>query len=171
VRTLTAAAREILEGERGTTSEQMLSSIERTLRYASLDDEQRAPLASGRLTNEVEAAGFDAFAGMALPAAPPPRLSESERAEAPARQARPSQTDATRERRKRVSAAQAELKAAREQEREAREALRNAERAERGATQELKRASARRAAAQEAVDAAAAATHDALTRLDDARAS
>ena len=33
----------------------MMSSIERTLRYASIDEEQRAVLASGRLTEEVDA--------------------------------------------------------------------------------------------------------------------
>src|SRR4051812_4272509 len=38
VRELTAAARELLGGERGTASDQMLASIERTLRYASIDE-------------------------------------------------------------------------------------------------------------------------------------
>ena len=67
---LVRAARGLLASERGTSSDQMVASIERTLRYASIDEEQRPVLASGRLVEEVEATGFDAFAGMALPSAP-----------------------------------------------------------------------------------------------------
>ncbi len=67
VRKLLGDAREVLAEERGAASDQALSSIERTLRYASIDDEHRAELASGTLTTEVEAPGFGAFAGMALP--------------------------------------------------------------------------------------------------------
>src|SRR4051794_38613028 len=71
IRDLVAAARELLASERGTASDQMVSSIERTLRYASTDEEQRPMLASGRVVEEAEATGFDAFAGMAFQPPPP----------------------------------------------------------------------------------------------------
>jgi hypothetical protein len=172
VRDLVHAARELLAAERGTSSDQMLSSVERTLRYASIDDEERALLASGRLTAEVEATGFDAFAGMALPAAPPPRAAAArgrDRAKAgkPAKERKPG---AAQERRARVAAAQEDVKLAREREREARQVLRELERAERKAAQALERAVAERAAAQEALDTAAAETQAALDRLEAERA-
>lgn len=172
VRELVDAARELLAAERGTSSDQMLSSIERTLRYASIDEEERALLASGRLTAEVEATGFDAFAGMALPAAPPPRPAPArrrDRAEAPT-PAKERKPNAAEERRARVAAAQEDVKLAREREREARQMLREAERAERKAAQALERATSDHAAAKEALDAAAAETQEALERLEAERA-
>ena len=104
VRKLVSAAREVLAEERGAASDQALSSIERTLRYASIDDEHRPALASGTLTTEVEAPGFGAFAGMALP----------RRRRRQSRSAR-----SAREHRARVTAAQADLKHAEKREREA----------------------------------------------------
>src|SRR5580765_4234515 len=64
IRQLVAAARELLAEERGSATDQALSSIERTLRYASIDDEHRPALASGTLTTEVEAPGFGALSGI-----------------------------------------------------------------------------------------------------------
>lgn len=46
--------------------------IERTLSAAALDPDARKLLQAGRLTEELEPAGFGAFAGMKLPPAPKP---------------------------------------------------------------------------------------------------
>jgi hypothetical protein len=140
VRKLVADAREVLAEERGAASDQALSSIERTLRYASIDDEHRPELASGTLTKEVEAPGFGAFEGMALPAQAAP--SKRKRESARAHQAR-------------VSAAKAELKDAQKREREAKQRVAKAE-------MEL-------ADAQTALEAAEAETRDAEERLRDVR--
>jgi hypothetical protein len=172
VRELMTVARDLLAAERGTTSEQMLSSIERTLRYASIDEEERPLLASGRLTAEVEATGFDAFAGMALPAAPPPRPAPTrgrDRAQSPT-PPKLRKPGAAQERRARIAGAQEDVKLARQREREARQVLREAERAERKAAQALERAVAERTAAQEALDTAAAERQAALDRLEAERA-
>jgi hypothetical protein len=104
VRELVADARELLAGERAATTDQMISSIERTLRYASIDEEHRAELASGTLTTEVEAPGFGAFAGIALP--PPQAAAKPKR-------------ESAREQKARLTTAQDELKAAQKREREA----------------------------------------------------
>jgi hypothetical protein len=174
VRELTVAARELLGSERGTASDQMLSSIERTLRYASIDDEHRAALASGRLTEEVDAPGFGAFAGMAVPpasaAAPqPPRPGTRPKAKPSERGGR-SGTEEARQRRERVAEAQSALKLARERERDAREQLRDAERAERAASKALERATVELAAKQEAMEEAAADTREAAARVQAERA-
>ena len=173
VRELVAAARELLGSERGTASDPMLSSIERTLRYGSIDEEQRPALASGRLTEEVEAPGFGAFAGMAVPAAPPTRPEpKSERPKQEPR-AKPAGADraAEREARKaRIAEAQASLKLARERERETRQTLRDAERAEQTAANQLERAQDALAAARADADAAAADVEEAAGRVEAERA-
>jgi len=137
VRKLVGDARDVLSGERGAASDQALSSIERTLRYASLDDEHRPALASGTLTTEVEAPGFGAFAGMSLPA------------QAPSKPKR----ESAREQKARVTAARAELKDAQKREREAQRRVDQAEK-------EV-------AAARDALEAAEAETRDAEERLRD----
>jgi hypothetical protein len=159
VRDLVGAARELLASERGSSSDQMVASVERTLRYASIDEEQRPVLASGRLVEEVEATGFDAFAGMALPSAQAPAKGKTKKAAGGKRE------DAT-QRRKRVAAAQASLEQARERERGARELLREAERSERAAAKALDRATADVAAAREALEAASAEAREAADRLE-----
>jgi hypothetical protein len=160
IRELVAAARDILAGERGASSDQMLSSIERTLRYASIDEEQRPALASGRLVNEVEATGFDALAGMALPATPPPSRPAAKR------EKHGGAGDAAKERRERVAAAQEALKLARERERDARKRVREAERAERAAARELERASGELGKARDELDAAATEAGEAAARVE-----
>jgi hypothetical protein len=152
VRDLVAAARELLANERGTSSDQMVSSIERTLRYASIDEAERPALASGRLVEEAKATGFDAFSTMTLQPAPAKGKSKQ-----PA--------DAA-ERKKRVAEAQASLKDARERERDAREELREAERTERAAQKALDQAGRNVAAAQEALDAASTEVEEAAARLE-----
>jgi hypothetical protein len=138
VRKLVSGAREVLAEERGAASDQALSSIERTLRYASIDDEHRPALASGTLTTEVEAPGFGAFAGMALPPQAP--VSEPKR-------------ESAREHRARVTAAQADLK--------------DAERREREAQRQVAAAEKELADAHAVLEAAAAETRDAEERLRD----
>src|SRR3954468_8667364 len=137
VRKLVGDARDVLSGERGAASDQALSSIERTLRYASLDDEHRPALASGTLTTEVDPPGFGAFAGMSLPA------------QAPSKQKR----EMGREKKAHVTAARAELKDAQKREREAQRRVDQAEK-------EV-------AAARDALEAAEAETRDAEERLRD----
>ncbi len=156
VHDLVGSARDILAKGRGTTSDQMLSSIERTLRYASIDDEQRAVLASGRLVEEVEATGFDAFSSMALTPAP---------AKGKAKKPAAGKREDSAQRRKRVAAAQASLKQARERERDARARVREAERAERAAAKALERATGDVTAAREALEAASSDVEKAAGRL------
>ena len=145
----------------------MVASIERTLRYASIDEEQRAVLASGRLVEEVEATGFDAFAGMALPSAPPASTGPAKKGART--KAAPGRRDDARQRKVRMAEAQKTLKAAREREQAARQRLRDAERDERAAAKALERASGETAAAREALDAASAEARDAAAALEDER--
>ena len=122
---LVAAARDLLADERGAATDQTLSSIERTLRYASIDDEHRPELASGTLTTEVEAPGFGAFTGISLPA---PRT-------APKRAS-------AREHKARVAAAEADLKEARKREQDAHRRVAAAEKELAGAQDALAAAEA-----------------------------
>jgi hypothetical protein len=179
VRKLVASARELLGSERGTTSEQMLSSIERTLRYASIDEEQRAALASGVLTAEVDAPGFGAFTGIALPPAPPPQpvpprrpaTTQRDRPKAPPpQQARRDRVAEREERKARIAAAQGALRLARDREREARQSLREAERTERKAARDFERAAEEVAAARAELEAAGGEVQEASERLDAERA-
>jgi hypothetical protein len=135
VRELVAHAKELLAGERGSSSDQMLASVERTLRYGSIDDEHRPALASGTLTTEVAAPGFGAFSGMTLPSEQPPRAPRAEQETASERRARA-----------------AALKAAQQAERDAERRVRDAEAAERKAAQELAEARNALDAAREAAD-------------------
>ena len=65
---LAARAKEILaDAGRGTAA---LDRVLATLRAGSLTEEGRALLKSGRLTEELEPPGFDALAGLGIPAAP-----------------------------------------------------------------------------------------------------
>jgi hypothetical protein len=169
VRELVGSAGKLLEQERGATSEQVLSSVERTLRYASIDEEQRAMLASGRLTAEVDAPGFGAFTGTDRPSAAPRRRPvRQEKREQPkresqkqGRQEQDRKEQQRRERRARVAAAEEALKLAREREREARQEVREAERGERKASQDFERATKELAAARAALDAASHAVEEA----------
>jgi hypothetical protein len=157
IRDLVADARELLASERGAASDAVLSSIERTLRYASTDEEQRPALASGRLVEEVEATGFGAFAGMALAPAPPARKAAGKK---------PAKEDA-KQRRERRAKAEADLKAAREREHDARARLRDAERAERAAQKALDQAAKDVERARDDVAAAADETRAAAERLEE----
>ena len=75
---LAASAREILAGAgRGAAA---LDRVLATLRAGSLTEEGRALLKSGRLSEELEPPGFEAFAGLGIPT--PPSRPASERKEA-----------------------------------------------------------------------------------------
>lgn len=90
--------------------------IERTLSAAALDLEARELLQAGRLTEELEPAGFGALAGMKLPPAKPP--------------AKPKRDEQLERRRRELRAAADEAeRRARELEAAAADARRNAERA------------------------------------------
>src|SRR5919197_4485194 len=66
---LTARAREILaDAGRGPAA---LDRVLATLRAGSLTEDGRALLGSGRLTEELEPPGFEALAGLDIPAGPP----------------------------------------------------------------------------------------------------
>src|SRR5262245_741604 len=129
---LVGAARDLLASERGAATDQTLSSIERTLRYASIDDEHRPALASGTLTVEVAAPGFGAFTGISLPA----------RAPAPKR-------ESAREHKARIAAAEADLKEARKREQEAHRRVAAAEKELAGAEDALAAAQANTREAEE----------------------
>ena len=173
VRELVASAGKLLEKERGASSEQVLASVDRTLRYASIDEEQRALLASGRLTAEVDAPGFGAFTGLDVPPAPAGRSpSPQKKREAPkAERQGQKRKQKQQERRERVAAAEEALKLARDQEREARRQFREAERAERKASQDLARATKDLEGARAALEAAGQAVEDASERMKAERRS
>jgi hypothetical protein len=173
VRELVGYAGDLLAKERGATSEQVLSSVDRTLRYASIDEEQRALLASGRLSAEVDAPGFGAFTGIDVPpAAPRGPSARQQKRELPERESRKSgrqeqgrKEQERRERQARITAARDDLRLARDREREARQEFRQAERAERKASQDFERATEDLAAARKALDAAGAAVEEASNRV------
>lgn len=62
LRKLRSAARSLL----GEPTDPTLERIVSTFRSASVDEELRGPLAAGRLTEEPEAGGFDALAGLSF---------------------------------------------------------------------------------------------------------
>jgi hypothetical protein len=135
---LVELARAIL-GERASPA--ALERVTATLRAAALSDEARPELARGRLTAEVEAAGFDALAGVA---GPPPSGGKRE---------------AAAKRRAALERARAELNAAREHEASVAKALRAAERAAREAAEAARRADGE-------VDRLRAEEHDAADAVE-----
>jgi hypothetical protein len=140
IQLLTRRARTLLAGTGRPASPAMLDRIARTLQAAAVDEDGRRLLETGRLTHELEPAGFEALSSM-QPS--PGRPSPSGRDELADR--RRQRED--RERRKR------ELQQnARELERAAREAEREAERAADAAADARDRAASARAAADEAAE-------------------
>ena len=113
---LTDQARELLEAERGSAPDAMLQRVTATLRAAASDPAAAELLERGRLTEELEPAGFEALAGIVEAAAP----------------ARSTKPDDELDRRKRREAAQ---KRVRERKAEAAELHARADRAEQAAVQ------------------------------------
>ena len=68
LRELTQKAEQILERAGRSGSSTLLDKISSTLRAAAVDDAGRAALRVGRLTKELKSSGFDALAGLELPA-------------------------------------------------------------------------------------------------------
>ncbi len=162
---LAAGARSIL-GERSSTA--TLERVISTLRAAAISDGSRPDLARGRLTADVDPAGFDAFAGGATSAATPPRPKT--------RSARTDGNRAEREqavrdhaaKRAAIDRAQAELRSAREREATLAKRIREAERAERAARNELGRAEHAVERARVDREAATRAVEAAHARLEEA---
>lgn len=112
---LTDEARNLLEAERGSAPDAMLQRVTATLRAAATDPAAAELLESGRVTEELESAGFEALAGLV---------------DASASRAGTAKRDGEAERRKRREAAQ---KRVRERKGEAGELHARADRAEQAA--------------------------------------
>jgi hypothetical protein len=137
VQQLTQRAREILTEAKRPASGGTLERVARTLGAAAVDEEARDALKAGRLTEELEPAGFGMLAGFELP----PSGRSEVRDELAERRAQKQE----RERRRR------ELQQrVRELEAEAREAERDAERAAATAENARRKADEARAAAERA---------------------
>jgi hypothetical protein len=163
-------ARDLLAESGRPANDSMLERIGATLSNAAVDPEARGLLEAGRLVEEVESSGFDAFAGMALPAggaAPPKRKAEPKATAAPkARPARDEDRARAAEERRRAAEVR---RRAHELERAARAAERDAERAAKDAAraaEAAERAADEAAAAKAEADQARAAAADARTEAD-----
>jgi hypothetical protein len=73
IRTLTRSAEAVLSTAGRPASSTTLERVSSLLRAAAVAEPGRAALREGRLTGDVEVAGFDAFAGLELPAKGPGR--------------------------------------------------------------------------------------------------
>lgn len=138
VRDLTGRAEEILKESGRPASRPIIERISSTLGAAAVTEPARTALKAGRLTSEVKVSGFDALAGIELPAqAPAPRGDEL------AERRRQKKSERERQRR------QLEKKA-RELEARAEAAEKKAERAEEAAAEARNAAEERRSAADAA---------------------
>jgi len=142
VSTLRRDARELLVEAGRSPSDAALERVATTLSSAALDPSARPLLEGGRLSDEVAATGFDAFAGLAVAAGTPSRPRE-----------RPSREDAAAGRRRAAAEKKrvAELRTrAGSLEKQAQRAERAAERAASEAERAAGEAARARAAAEEA---------------------
>ena len=159
-RELRRDARDLLTESGRPAGDALLERVAATLSSAAVDPEARPLLEAGRLTEEVEASGFDAFAGMALPAAGTKAKAAPAKAKPRRKSRRPPKRDAAGERRRAAEESRraaalrrraSELdREARTAEREAARAAKEAERAARAATEAAESAASARAAADEA---------------------
>jgi hypothetical protein len=98
VRLLRAAAAEVLREGGHPASDQSLERIAQTLHAGAATEEGRALLRAGRLTDDIEPQGFDAFAAMAGQIAPPTRPAKTtERAPTAAEKRRAENAEKARE--------------------------------------------------------------------------
>ncbi len=144
VRDLGDRARTLLDSSSHPATQAVLERIARTLEAAALDEESRPLLKTGRLTAELEPAGFDSLAGFGVPQGRAAPAAGDELAE------RRRKKEETRRRKLELQ------EKVRDLERGATEAEREAERAERTASE-----------AREAADEARAAADAAAAELDD----
>ena len=161
---LSAQARSIL-AERGSTA--TLERVISTLRAAALSDTARADLARGRLTDDVDPAGFEAFTDgpttvVAPPKPRPPKPADGGQAKRALAQRQEAAKQAA------INRARAELKSASERETKIAKQLRDLERAERAVRTEFERVE--RAAKHALADhhAAASAVEAARAKLEEA---
>ena len=164
---LSEAARSIL-AERGSTA--TLERVTSTLRAAAVSDAARHELARGRLTNDVDPAGFEAFTGgptsFAMSAKPKAR---PDRAAADHRAKREQADRQEAAKRAAVTRARAELKSARERETRLAKKLRDLERAEQaagGALEQAERAAERARVDHEAASSAVEAARAKLKQAE-----
>jgi hypothetical protein len=161
---LSQAARGIL-ADRGST--QTLERVTTTLRAAAVSDAARPELARGRLTSDIDLAGFDALTGSpATPAkqtkAQPKRTTDD----------RPGREQAERQaaaRRDAVTREKAKLTSAREHERRLAQKLRDVEREERAARVAYERAQRTAERVRGDHEAAVGAVEAARAKLEEAR--
>jgi hypothetical protein len=114
VQRLARAAQAALEESGQAAGAAQLDRIERTLGAAALDDDSRSLLKAGRLTHELQPAGFEALAGMQLS---PPRRDEADRRQ---RERRRELQERARDAERRASAAEREADQAEDAARRAR---------------------------------------------------
>jgi hypothetical protein len=138
---LTQRAHDLLEAQGTSASAAALERVAATLRAAALDPANRALLERGRLSEELDPSGFDAFAGMPLP------------------KTRGKRDDSTPDK-----PTPAELRARRERVRELRAQAKEADKAARAAGQEAERAAA-------AAEKARAEAERAKAELEDAEST
>ena len=81
VRRLRTAAAEVLREGGHPASDQSLERIAQTLHAGAATEEGRAALRAGRLTDDIEPQGFDAFAALAGQIAPPARRGKKKEVE------------------------------------------------------------------------------------------
>ena len=141
IHALTELARSVLEEARRPATEAMLQRIAGTLQAAAVDEDGRRLLKSGRLTEDLEPTGFEAFAGLELPA----RRSGST-------------YDELSDRRRQKEEHRQRVREAQQQARELEDTARDAER-------EAKRAADVAAESQRVAEKARAAADDAATAL------
>jgi hypothetical protein len=145
INALTELAGSVLEESGRPATRAMLQRIAGTLEAAAVEDTGRRLLKAGRLTGDLEPAGFEAFTGLGLPA----RKSGSP-------------YDELSDRRRQKEEHQRRVREAQEQVRELEEAARAAER-------EARRAADAAAETQQAAEEARAAADDAAVELADLR--
>ena len=137
VRTLTHRAHEILSAAGQRPNAALLDRIATTLRTAALDPRGREALAAGRLTEELESTGFQAFEGITIP--------RTRRAPKPPAQTTKAGAAEERRRRERLRKLRERV---RKLEAQAAEAEREAEQAEAGADRARRKAERAAAAAE-----------------------
>jgi hypothetical protein len=117
----------------GCASAATLTRVSSTLHAAAVSDAARADLARGRLTTDVDPAGFEAFAGDATSAATPTLKAQPRRAASNERAARQRAEQEAAARRAAVARSKAKLKSAKTREASLASKLHAAERSERAA--------------------------------------
>jgi hypothetical protein len=164
---LSQAARAIL-GERGSTA--TLERVTTTLRAAAVSDAARPDLARGRLTSDVDLAGFDAFTGASPPAPAKPAKAQRRRASDGRLEPEHGERRAAA-RRAAISRARAKLNSAKEREARLAKKLREVEREERVARVAYERAQRTAERTRGDHHAAASAVVTARAKLEEARRS